>query len=194
MPPAAFRVGFVTGATPDKWARTWRDRSRIPLELVPVEQEAQEVGVRDGTLDMCLVRLPVDRDGLHLIPLYDEVAVVVGGSEHLVAAADEVTLDDLGEEQLVRPHASGWVPSAAQLDWPPMTEGEAIEVVASGTGIVIVPMSIARLYHRKDVVHRPVVDLPSTQVGLAWLVDNDDPRVQTFIGIVRGRSERSSRA
>jgi hypothetical protein len=30
-------------------------------------------------------------------------------------------------------------------------------------------------------------------VGLAWLVDNEDPRVQIFIGIVRGRTPRSSR-
>ena len=33
----------------------------------------------------------------------------------------------------------------------------------------------------------------SLKVGLAWLVDNDDPWVQRFIGIVRGRTERSSR-
>ena len=54
-------------------------------------------------------------------------------------------------------------------------------------------MSIARLHHRKDVTTRTVSDLPSTSIGLTWLVDNDDPRIQTFIGIVRGRSERSSR-
>ena len=65
--------------------------------------------------------------------------------------------------------------------------------MAAGTGVLVVPMSVARLHHRKDVTHRTVTDLPSTTVGLAWLVENDDPRVQTFIGIVRGRSERSSR-
>jgi len=191
--PEPFRVGFVTGATPDKWARIWRERSRIPLELVPVDQDEQETPLRDGSLDMCLVRLPVDRDGLHLIPLYDEVPVVVAGAEHLVAAAEEVTLDDLSDEQLVLPHSSGWTPAAEQLDWPAMTVRDAVEVVAAGTGVLLVPMSIARLHHRKDVVQRPVVDLPPTKVGLSWLVDNEDPRVQTFIGIVRGRSERSSR-
>lgn len=188
-----FRVGFVTGATPDKWARTWRERSRVPLELVPVEQADQESGIRDGSLDMCLVRLPVDRDGLHLIPLYDEVAVVVVGTEHLVTAAEEVELADLAEEQLVLPHPSGWTPGADQLDWPPMSVRDAVEVVASGTGIVLVPMSVARLHHRKDVTYRPVVDLPATTVGLSWLVDNDDPRVQEFVGVVRGRTARSSR-
>jgi DNA-binding transcriptional LysR family regulator len=189
----ALRLGFVTGATPDKWARTWRRRRREPLELVPLEQREQTDGLRDGSLDLALVRLPVDRDGLHLIPLYDEQAVVVVGKDHLVTVAEEVTTHDLADEQLVLPHASGWTPQALQLDYPPMSVGEAVEVVAGGTGILIVPMSVARLHHRRDVTFRPVTDLPTTKVGLACMVDNDDPRIQDFIGIVRGRTERSSR-
>ena len=31
-----FTIAFVTGATPDKWARIWRERSKERLELVPV--------------------------------------------------------------------------------------------------------------------------------------------------------------
>ena len=190
-----FRVGFVTGATPDKWARIWRERHpRRPLELVPVEQDAQEAGLRDGSLDMCLVRLPVDREGLHCIPLYDEIAVVVVSREHVATVVDEVTLDDLADEQLVLPHSSGWTPSVPQLDFPPMSVKEAVEVVAAGSGVVLLPQSVARLHHRKDVTDRPVTDLPTTKVGLAWLVENEDDRVQEFIGIVRGRTARSSRS
>ncbi len=83
MATDGFRVGFVTGATPDKWARTWRERTpRSSLELVPVTEAEQEAGLRNGSLDACLVRLPIDRTDLHCIPLYDEVAVVVAGAEH----------------------------------------------------------------------------------------------------------------
>lgn len=189
-----FRVGFVTGATPDKWARTWRERyARDPLELVPLTEEDQEVRVREGTLDMALVRLPVDRDGLHLIPLYEELPVAVMGAEHLLTLTEEVTTADLADEQLVLPERSGWTPDAEQLTWPPMSVAEAVEVVASGTGVVVVPMSVARLHHRRDTTYRVVTDLAPTSVGLAWLVENDDPWVQRFIGIVRGRTERSSR-
>lgn len=191
--PGPLRIGFVTGATPDKWARTWRERRRDPLELVPVEESDQEAGVRDGSLDMALMRLPIDRTALHCIPLYDEQPVVVAAHDHFVAAADEVGLDDLNDEQLVRPHASGWTPAADQLAWPTMSEKEAIETVAGGTGVVIVPLSVARLYARKDVVQRPVRDLPSTKIGLGWLIDNEDERVQVFIGIVRGRTANSTR-
>ena len=188
-----FRLGFVTGSTPDKWARTWRDRSRERLELVPLSEEEQERSLRDGDVDMAIVRLPVDRDGLHLIRLYDEVPVVVLAREHYLSLAEEVSLAELAEEQLVLPHRSGWTPAVEQLAWPEMDEKEAVETVAAGTGIAILPMSVARLHHRKDVVHRPVADLEPTAVGLAWRVDHDDERTQAFVGIVRGRTANSSR-
>lgn len=177
-PREPFRVGFVTGAMPDKWARTWRERRRDPLELVPVEQPEQETRVRSGDLDMALVRLPVDREGLHLIPLYDEVAVAVAGREHYIGAAEELVHADFADDE---------------LDWSAIPAQDAVAIAAHGDVVVVMPMSLARLHSRKDVVHRPVRDLPPTTVGLAWLVDNEDERVQAFIGIVRGRTVRSTR-
>jgi DNA-binding transcriptional LysR family regulator len=188
-----FRLGFVTGATPDKWARTWRERSRERLELVPLTEAEQEAALRDGDVDMAIVRLPIDRDGLHLIRLYDEVPVVVLARDHYLSLAEQVSLAELAEEQLVLPHRSGWTPAAEQLAWPAMSEEDAVETVAAGTGVAILPMSVARLHHRKDVVHRPVSDLEPTAVGLAWGVQHDDERTQAFVGIVRGRTANSSR-
>ncbi len=190
-----FRLGFVTGATPDRWAATWREREKEPIELVPLSEAEQETALRDGLVDMALVRLPVDRDGLHAVVLYDEVAVVVAGREHLVAAAgdDGVVLADLADEQLVLPHPSGWTPDAEQLAWPPMSPKDAVETVAAGTGIVLLPMSVARLHGRKDVVSRPVTDLEPTTIALAWLVETDGDRAQRFVGIVKGRRASSSR-
>ena len=191
---APLRIGFVTGATPDKWARHWRDRRRERLELVPVTEAEQLDGVRDGSLDMALVRLPIDRDGLHCVKLYDELQVAVASREHVLAAADEeVTTSDLVDEQLVRPHSSGWRPEADQLAWPPMTEQEAIETVAAGTGIVVLPMSIARLHQRKDVVTRVVSDLEPTTIALVWRVERDDEVTQAFVGVTKGRTSNTSR-
>lgn len=193
MTGTPFRLGFVTGATPDKWVRAWRERYRRSLQVEPVTEHEQEQRLRSGELDMCLVRLPVERDGLHLISLYEERPVAVMGREHVLTLLDEVSLEDLDDEQLVIPERSGWTPAAAQLAWPPMSEKEAIETVAAGTGVAIVPMSIARLYHRKDVTYRPVIGLQPTRVGLAWLVERDDEQTQAFVGIVRGRTRNSSR-
>ena len=187
------RVGFVTGTTPDRWARAWREQRRGPLTLVPVDEHEQEAVVRRGEVDMALVRLPVDITDLHCVRLYDELPVVVAGRDHVVSVADDVTVADLVDEQLVLPTRSGWRPTSDQLDWPPMTEREAIETVAAGSGVAIVPMSVARLFHRKDVVHRVVADLPPTTVALVWLRDRDDDLTQAFVGVVRGRTAASSR-
>ena len=191
---SVLRVGFVTGATPDKWARHWRDRRRERLELVPVTESEQAALLRDGSLDMCLVRLPLDRGGMHCVRLYDEVPVVVAGHEHFLAATDDdVSTADLIDEQLVLPHPSGWRPDAEQLDWPPMSAKDAIETVAAGTGIALVPMAVARLFQRKDVVTRVVADLEPTTIALAWLTDRDDEVTQAFVGVTRGRGANSSR-
>lgn len=190
---SVLRVGFVPGVTPDKWARSWREQSTVPLELTLVEEAEQERRLRDGAVDMCFVRLPVDRVGLHCVPLYEEVPVVVVPADHPATAYDEIALDELSDEQLVFGDIPDFTPTTAQLDWPPMSVRDAIEVVAGGTGIVVVPMSLARLHHRKDVAHRPVTGVPTTRIGLAWLVERDDETTQAFVGVVRGRTANSSR-
>jgi DNA-binding transcriptional LysR family regulator len=187
------RVGFVTGATPDKWARAWRERRAERLLLVTLTEEEQEDAIRRGEVDMALVRLPVDTEGLHCVRLYDERQVAVAGREHLVSAADDVTLADLADEQLVRPHASGWTPAVDQQPWPAMSEKDAVETVAAGTGVVILPMSVARLLQRKDVIHREVTDLPPSTIALVWPREKDGEFTQAFVGVVKGRSANSSR-
>ena len=174
------RVAFVPGVTPGKWSRTWTQRMpHDPLELLPVEEEDQLAVLQDGRADMSFVRLPVERDGLNLIPLYREVPVVVVPLDHPATVLDEVTFDDLADEHLLQP--------------PAITMRQAFETIAAGTGIVIVPKSVARLYNRKDVVAVPLASTPESQIGLAWPTDATDTRIETFIGIVRGRTERNSR-
>jgi DNA-binding transcriptional LysR family regulator len=191
--PDELRIGFVTGSTPDKWARAWRERRPERLSLVPLTEQEQEGAVRRDEVDMALVRLPIDTSGLHCVRLYDERQVAVAGHEHLISAADEVSLADLADEQLVRAHTSGWTPSASQQPWPAMSEKEAVETVAAGTGVVILPMSVARLHQRKDVVRRDVIDLPPTTIALVWPRERDGEVTQAFVGVVKGRSANSSR-
>ena len=197
-----FRIGFVPGVTPGKWLGIWRERMPdTALSALPVQVEEQRELLRGGELDMCFVRLPLDRDGLHVIPLYSEVPVVVAAKEHPIAAFEELDVADLAGEHLLQDAADcpEWAAVADEIRDgtrvapPPMTTAEAIEVAASGTGIVIVPMSLARLHDRKDVRYRRLTGVAESQVGLAWLVENEDPRVEEFIGVVRGRTARSSR-
>jgi DNA-binding transcriptional LysR family regulator len=196
------RVGFVPGVTPGKWGRIWEQRlPDTPLTLEPVADQAQLSVLTDGLVDMCLLRLPVPTEGLHVIPLYVEQPVVVVPKDHPVAAYDEVDLVDLADEHLLQPadDVPEWRAVSTEhrertgLPVPEMTTAQAVETVAAGAGIMVLPMSLARLHHRRDVTYRPVTGVAGSQVGLAWPTDGTTPLVETFIGIVRGRTARSSR-
>ncbi|MGH3332123.1 MAG: LysR substrate-binding domain-containing protein, partial [Nocardioidaceae bacterium] len=96
-----FRLAFVPGVTPDKWRRIWEQRvPGVPLELTAIAVEDQLAVLHEGRADMCFVRLPVEREGLSLIPLYVEVPVVVVPREHVVTAFEEVSVADLADEHL----------------------------------------------------------------------------------------------
>ncbi|MBO0981259.1 LysR family transcriptional regulator substrate-binding protein [Microbacterium sp. SD291] len=194
--PRTFRLGAVPGATPGKWIDAWKQRMPgVPLELVPIEVAAQRAAI-DG-VDAALIRLPLDDAGLNVIALYDETPVVVAAIESHLLAVDELTVADLAGEVVIplSDDALGAieVPGAVPAKFAPLPASDAIETAASGAGIVIVPMSLARLHHRKDVDHRPLVDGPSSTVALAWPRERTTTDVETFVGIVRGRTANSSR-
>nr|WSY49496.1 LysR family substrate-binding domain-containing protein [Streptomyces sp. NBC_00886] len=193
----SFRLAYVPGVTPAKWVRIWNERlPDVPLTLVPVPAaEASDV-LRRGEADAGLVRRPVDRTMLSAIPLYTEATVVVAPKDHVVTAADEVSLDELADEVVLHPldDVLGWEqpPGEPAFERPATTE-DAIELVAAGVGILYVPQSLARLHHRKDLTYRTVVDAPQSDVVLSWPEDATTDLVEDFIGIVRGRTVNSTR-
>ncbi len=65
--------------------------------------------------------------------------------------------------------------------------------MAAGIGVLLVPLSLARLHHRKDLTYRTVTDAPESSVALSWPEDAHTDRVEDFIGIVRGRTVNSTR-
>lgn len=172
------RIGFVPGVTLTKWRRIWGERFREPLEVTEVTEAEQRRAVVAGDVDMCFVRLPIDKDGLHVIPLYEEQPVLWLSKDHLLAALDEVTAEDLAEDGTRVIHDA---------------EPESVDLAAYSAAVLRVPMSIARSGSRKDMVYLPVVDAEPTTVGLAWRVDNEHPRIEDFIGVVRGRTVNSTR-
>jgi DNA-binding transcriptional LysR family regulator len=175
--PEPFVVTFVPGVTPGKWARTWNERMRRePLSLVPLDQDAALASVRDGSAHMGLLRDVSASDEMHVIPLYREQPVVVTARDSVVAALDSLTLADL-----------------EGIDVLPGQDAEAVELVAAGSSVALMPASVARAHSRRDVVARPVLDAPDSGIGLAWLASASHPRIDTFVGIVRGRTENSSR-
>ncbi len=176
---------------PDKWVRIWHERlPDVPLSLDQITAAAAGDVLLGRDADAGLVRLPVDRDVLSAIPLYTETTVVVVPKDHLVTAADEVSLDDLADDIVLHPldDVLGWErpPGRPALERP-ATTGDAVELVAAGIGVLVVPLSLARLHHRKDLTHRPVTDAP----GRAWPCPGRRTRTRTWS---RSSSESSAAA
>ncbi|MFI1202581.1 LysR substrate-binding domain-containing protein [Streptomyces sp. NPDC020883] len=193
----SFRLAYVPGVTPAKWVRIWNERlPDVPLTLLQVPAAEAADLLRSGGADAGLLRLPVDRTDLSAIPLYTETTVVVVPKDHLVAAFDEISVDDLADELVLHPLDD-------TLDWErppgrpaierPATTPDALELVAAGVGVVMVPQSLARLYHRRDLTYRPLTGTPQSGVALSWREDRTTDQVEDFIGIVRGRTVNSSR-
>lgn len=178
--PAPFTIAFIPGVTLTRWTTAWQSRQRaIPLAFVSTDVDDQVSVLTDGTADVSFVRLPIDRTGLSVIPLYEETPVAVLSHDDPLSERSELTLADL--------LSSDRVPES-------LTPEDAVELVAAGGGIVIMPQSVARMHARKDVVARPVTDAEPTQISLAWLEQNTTPEIEEFVGIVRGRTATSSRA
>ena len=70
----------------------------------------------------------------------------------------------------------------------------SIDQVVDGEAVLRVPLSVARTESRRDLVYRPVVDAEPTTIALVWSVDNENPSLDDFIGVVRGRTANSSRS
>jgi DNA-binding transcriptional LysR family regulator len=195
VPQPTLTLGYVPGGTPAKWARIWAERHpETALELRVVAASDAAAAVRSGAVDVAVLRLPADTSGLAVIPLYEETTVAVVPVDHVVTAADSITAADLDDEQVLRPldDVVTWT-AGNPVEHRPETTSEAIELVAAGMGALVVPQSLARLHHRRDLTYRPIADAPTCPVVLAVPEGPQPELVEEFIGIVRGRRAGSSR-
>ncbi|MDO5644103.1 MAG: LysR family transcriptional regulator substrate-binding protein [Dermabacter sp.] len=190
-------VGFVPGVEPDTFARRWRtDPGRDHLTLVPVAAHEQERALASGEVHMILARLPwapdaaMGEEQCQVVRLWEEKTVAVLARDSIYAEETALTLADLEGEHEFAPAGAREADDAK----------ERIEIVASGVGYTLMPMSLARLHHRKDTAHVIVSDLPRTWVAIVWpkeAVADGAPSEETcqeFVGVLRGRTARSSRS
>lgn len=176
----ALKVAFVAGVAPGKWFHRFQERfPDVPLSSQMVDDAEQLAVLRDGRADLAFVRLPVDKDRerLHVIPLYEELPVVVAPKGHEIQAFEEIPLAEVEDELF-------------EYDGGP---SERLDLVEGGAGLAIMPMSVVRHFNRKDLRYRPVTGLEPYGVGVAWRREDESEAIQEFIGVVRGRGANSSR-
>lgn len=173
-------VAFVAGVAPGKWFHRFQERfPDVPLASEMVDDAEQLAVLRDGRADVAFVRLPVDkeREQLHVIPLYEELPVVVAPKGHEIQAFEEIPLAEVEDELF-------------EYEGGP---SERLDLVEGGAGLAIMPMSVVRHFNRKELRYRPVTGVEPYGVGIAWRREDGSEAIQEFIGVVRGRGANSSR-
>ncbi|MET9128128.1 LysR substrate-binding domain-containing protein [Streptomyces sp. NPDC004528] len=161
--PRRLVVGFRAGIVVTPALRAFGAlHPEVEVKARRVEWDDQEQLVLDGSVDLAYVRRPVRDEGLTLLPLYTEPRVAMLPEGHRLAGKQELALADLADENWLR------YSDPRPGDVPIRTIEEKFESVAAGTGITLVPRSVAEQYSRPDITYVPVPDAEPDQVLLAW--------------------------
>ena len=186
-------VGFMAGTTVAAAVRkTLLSHSDATIELHQLEWMNQASALRDGTVDVALVRFPIDTTALRVETLYTEPRGALLPADHRLAGKDHICLSDIADEPVVRHRHGGiwddyWTVSPRPDGTTPatgatvVTIAEKLEIVASGAAITFLPQSAAAAYHRRDVVWVPIDDIEPSVVAVAWPTRRKPRLVADFI-------------
>ncbi|SEC56006.1 DNA-binding transcriptional regulator, LysR family [Amycolatopsis tolypomycina] len=184
-------VGFMPGIVVTPAVRELaRHRPDVGVRLLRTSWHDQVAVLHDGRVDVGIVRLPVERRGLTVRPLFTEPRVVMVPATHRLAGEESVSITELAGEHLLQdPDAvPEWRDIAVELRAPGRPEvprihsvEEKLELVAAGAGISVIPRSTAMFYTRPDVIGIPVPDIAPNHVALAWLTARRSPLVDAFL-------------
>lgn len=171
--PNVLRVASLRTISTDKWEKRWRQQQpHIALTVERVEDwpDARKPvleSLRAGALDAALIRLSPG----------ESPETLMSAPLHCVTVYDENQAVLLSKEH----------PLATE------TEIDASFLDEFELRPALLPAPVARDARQQDLVAIPVTGLEPTSVALVWLVERDADDIQQFVGIVRGRTNRSSR-
>lgn len=157
--------------------------------------------VRDRTIEMAFIRLPLELDDFSVLHLYTEPFYWITSSNCKQKQSEhEVTLEDLANEQLLLPSTQGLgvhysiLEAYSRLELEPPLIGECsdiallMELVAADFCSSIVPETVLRRY-KDALVHTHRISSTvgmSSPLGLIWLKDHRlSSTAQQFIDLFK---------
>ena len=173
---SSFRLGYVPGVTPAKWVRIWAERlPRVPLELIQVAAADAPglVRARRGRRRPAPAADRPRRPARHSpVRRADGGRGPEGPRGHGGRRGDHRRTSPTNSCCTRWTTSSSWDrPPGRVIGERPAGTADAVALVAMGTGLLVVPQSLARLHHRKDLTYRPLTDAPESQVALSWPED-----------------------
>jgi DNA-binding transcriptional LysR family regulator len=187
---AELRVGYA-------WAALGRHTTRVQrqwaqdnngAELVFVQSNTPTAGLREGLVDVAVVRRPVEdeRFASALIGVEPRFAAVATG--HTLARRRNITLGDFAGRTVA---VDGRTGTTTDQLWPPDTSpagtrevdgvDEWLTVIAAGQAVGVTSEATARQHPRPGVTYRPLRDAQPVAVQLTWWADSPPPSLNAFL-------------
>ncbi len=151
--------------------------------------------LRNGSLDVGVLRPPAVGEGIELRTIDVEPLVLAVSADHRLAVEPVVSLTDLRSESFVA-YASrdsavndAVLRSCKRAGFVPHREHVApgtavlLALVAAGFGIAVLPASV-RALPLQGVVFRDLTDGGSIQLALAWRRGGDSPVVDAVVNVL----------
>ncbi|MDI2131118.1 LysR family transcriptional regulator [Yinghuangia seranimata] len=170
------------------------------LRVVETHLHQHVSQLRDGSVDVVLMALPVDEPDMtvgRLVTRGERYMCVA--ADHRLTRLDSVSFEDLAGETFAAPrgavpayfsdfHMPRWTPSGRPIMRSAEvcdTYYEALALVSSGRAIIPGDAQLLYLYQRPDIAFIKVPDMPPIEHGLIWRkADDGDQRVRAFADIV----------
>jgi DNA-binding transcriptional LysR family regulator len=183
-----FVVAFMPGLIVTGAVRRLRERHPdLNVEVLRTAWNDQVEVLHDGRADVSYLRLPADRRGLTVRPLFGEPRVVALPAGHRLAGKESVRIADLAAEPLLQDPAAvpEWarVATVAAVPVPALAVEEKLEHVAAGRGVAVLPLSTMTFYTRPDVTSARIDDIADNQVCLAWPAGRRNPLIDEFAAL-----------
>ena len=195
-------VGFLESAAstivPAAVRRFNAEHPAVGLTLRELSVGAQLHGLRAGSLDLGIVRPPIDDDELVLEPILEEALVVAAPEGHPFAGRRRVTPGSLAGEPLVmlsrevvpglydqitalqRRHGEG-----AIIAQEATSIVAVLGLVAAGLGVSLLPASVRSL-DRSGVAFTTLSNSPRSSMLAVWRREDRSPLTQGFLAAARG--------
>jgi DNA-binding transcriptional LysR family regulator len=194
-------IGFVGSATYNILPvilQQFRDRyPHVQIELHELTTDRQLIWLREGKIDLGLIRPPIIDSDVTVEVVFEEPLIVALPINHQLATVDSIDLSLLATEPFIlfpRQLAPGLydpiITICRAAGFSPMVVQECIQIqtiislVSANMGVSIVPKSTQDI-QRQGVVYKPILDnTPVVSIALIWRTNDDSPTVTRLLEIV----------
>jgi DNA-binding transcriptional LysR family regulator len=171
---------------------------RVELELYEMTIFEQLAALRNGSVDVAIVRPPIADTSIETRLLESQCFVVALPAQHPFSDQEQLSLLDLSQDDFLlferqqsplfysrvisMCERAGFVPRVAQYATQIHT---MVGLVSSGMGVSILPEVATNLTLPNVTFHRIKDDVPTVETCLAWRPQNEPPSLSAFVDNAR---------